>query len=117
MSSLTERVSFRRILQPCETHTPAVLNTKIDGKDGYSTNDLMLPHPTKPGYYKVHGRADDQIMLSTGEKASSGITTFYTLCPIVAELSSWGLKTNPGPIGMYHHLLLERHQGTNPWNR
>lgn len=58
-------------MQPCETHTPAVLNTMIEGKDAYNTNDLLLPHPTKPGYYKVHGRVDDQIMLSTGEKVSS----------------------------------------------
>lgn len=43
---------------------------------GYDTNDVLAPHPTKPGFYKVFGRADDQIMHSTGE------------------------KTNPGPLGM-----------------
>src|ERR1700733_1457565 len=63
LSYLTERPLFLwKFLQPCETHSPVVLNTKIDGKDGYSTSDLILPHPTKPGYYKIHGRADDQIM-------------------------------------------------------
>lgn len=64
-------------MKPCETHTPAVLNTTFEGKDAYNTNDLLLPHPTKPGCYKVHGRVDDQIMLSTGEKVSSFKSYLY----------------------------------------
>lgn len=50
---------------------PCVFNTKIDGVDAYATSDLLAPHPTKPGYWKVHGRVDDQIMHSTGEKVRS----------------------------------------------
>lgn len=82
-------------MKPCETHTPAVLNTTIEGKDAYNTNDLLLPHPTKPGYYKVHGRVDDQIMLSTGEKVSSFQSCLYY------AFGSWTSfsKTNPGPLG------------------
>lgn len=57
-------------------HHPVVFNTQVDGKDAYATSDLLLPHPTKPGLWKIYGRKDDQIMLSTGE------------------------KTNPGPLGM-----------------
>ncbi|KZT28667.1 acetyl-CoA synthetase-like protein [Neolentinus lepideus HHB14362 ss-1] len=51
---------------------PCVLNTKIDGVDGYTTNDLLSPHPTKTGYWRIHGRADDQIMHNTGEKTNPG---------------------------------------------
>jgi hypothetical protein len=48
--------------------TPAVLNTNVGGIGAYATSDLLLPHPTKPGYWKVFGRTDDQIMHNTGEK-------------------------------------------------
>ena len=27
-----------------------------------------MPHESKPGLWKIYGRSDDQIMLSTGEK-------------------------------------------------
>ena len=72
-----------RTLQATDDFRPNVINTKIDGCDGYATSDLLSPHPTKPGYWKVVGRTDDQIMHSTGE------------------------KTNPGPLGEYSILLLE----------
>ena len=41
----------------------------MDGVDAYATNDLLEPHPTREGFWKVYGRVDDQIMLSNGEKA------------------------------------------------
>ena len=47
-----------------------VINTVVDGVGAYATSDILAPHPTKPGYWKVFGRADDQIMHSTGEKVS-----------------------------------------------
>ena len=46
----------------------AVVNTTVDGVAAYATNDIVAPHPTRPGYWKVYGRADDQIMHNTGEK-------------------------------------------------
>ncbi|KAJ7191755.1 hypothetical protein B0H12DRAFT_1039746 [Mycena haematopus] len=52
--------------------TPAVLNTHVGGIPSYATSDLMEPHPTKPGYWKIFGRTDDQIMHSTGEKTNPG---------------------------------------------
>ncbi|CCM04238.1 uncharacterized protein FIBRA_06405 [Fibroporia radiculosa] len=51
---------------------PGIINTKVDGVDAYATSDLLMPHPTKPGYWKVFGRSDDQIMHSTGEKTNPG---------------------------------------------
>ncbi len=32
-----------------------------------------MPHPTKPGLWKIFGHADDQIIHNTGEKVSSSI--------------------------------------------
>ena len=58
-----------------------VKNITMDGRSGYATSDLLRPHPTKPGLWKIVGRKDDQIMHSTGE------------------------KTNPGPLGTSFALL------------
>ncbi|EIN14664.1 acetyl-CoA synthetase-like protein [Punctularia strigosozonata HHB-11173 SS5] len=57
-----------------ETHHPRVVNTQVDSRDAFDTNDLLIRHPdpTKSGLFKVFGRADDQIMLSTGEKTNPG---------------------------------------------
>ncbi|KAH9841056.1 uncharacterized protein C8Q71DRAFT_436612 [Rhodofomes roseus] len=51
---------------------PSVINTKIGGVDAYASSDMMIPHPTKQGYWKVFGRTDDQIMHNTGEKTNPG---------------------------------------------
>ena len=45
-----------------------VINTKIDGRGAYATNDLVESHPTKPGLWRIYGRKDEQIILSNGEK-------------------------------------------------
>ncbi|KAF8990836.1 hypothetical protein BDQ17DRAFT_1433510 [Cyathus striatus] len=49
---------------------PSVLNKKVNGIDSYATSDLFTPHPEKPGYWKIYGRTDDQIMHNTGEKTN-----------------------------------------------
>lgn len=55
-----------------ENFRPNVINFKVDGRDAFATSDLVTPHPTKKGYWKVVGRTDDQIMHSTGEKTNPG---------------------------------------------
>lgn len=65
------RRSLMRIPQENEFCHPGVLNTKIDGRDAYASSDLFTPHPTKPGYWRVYGRTDDQIMHNTGEKVKT----------------------------------------------
>ncbi|KAF9256609.1 acetyl-CoA synthetase-like protein [Marasmius fiardii PR-910] len=50
--------------------TPGVFNTEVDGARAYATSDLFIPHPTKLGYWRIHGRADDQIVHSMGEKTN-----------------------------------------------
>lgn len=37
-------------------------------RDEWSTKDLYRPHPTAPGYWIYHGRADNIIVFSNGEK-------------------------------------------------
>ncbi|KAI0062574.1 acetyl-CoA synthetase-like protein [Artomyces pyxidatus] len=64
--------SFELVLVDHELHHPIVTNTKVDGRDAYATSDLLLPHPTRQGLWKIYGRKDDQIMLSTGEKTNPG---------------------------------------------
>ncbi|KAF5393077.1 hypothetical protein D9757_001269 [Collybiopsis confluens] len=44
-----------------------VVDAEIDGEPAYATRDLALAHPNKPGLYKLFGRINDQIMLSSGE--------------------------------------------------
>ncbi|KAH8110846.1 acetyl-CoA synthetase-like protein [Phellopilus nigrolimitatus] len=63
---------FELVFLATDFYRPNVINTKINGRDGYATSDLLSPHPTKPGYWKVVGRTDDQIMHSTGEKTNPG---------------------------------------------
>ncbi|KAF5351531.1 hypothetical protein D9758_007233 [Tetrapyrgos nigripes] len=41
----------------CETHTPSVLDTDIDGQPAFDTKDLLVRHPTNPGFFKIYGRA------------------------------------------------------------
>jgi thioester reductase-like protein len=64
--------TFELVLINHDLHHPVVFNTQVDGKDAYATSDLLLPHPTRPSLWKIYGRKDDQIMLSTGEKTNPG---------------------------------------------
>ncbi|KAF8889051.1 hypothetical protein BD779DRAFT_1469959 [Infundibulicybe gibba] len=59
-----------------------VVNTKLNGHDAYATNDILVPHPSKPGRWKILGRKDDQIMLSTGEKTNPGPLGSVVSAPI-----------------------------------
>ncbi|SJL14868.1 uncharacterized protein ARMOST_18343 [Armillaria ostoyae] len=54
------------------SHSPAVFNTEIDGVKALDTKDLVQLHPLNRKLFKVYGRADDQIMHSTGEKTNPG---------------------------------------------
>nr|VWP02499.1 M protein type 1 [Ganoderma boninense] len=49
-----------------------VVNTKINERDAYASNDLLEPHPTRVGWWRYYGRVDDQIILSNGEKTNPG---------------------------------------------
>ncbi|TFY52824.1 hypothetical protein EVJ58_g9797 [Rhodofomes roseus] len=70
---------YECIIMANEHVRPHVINTTIDGIDGYATSDVLEQHPTRNGYWRVLGRTDDQIIHSTGEKLMLS-------------------KTNPGPL-------------------
>ncbi|KAL6300002.1 hypothetical protein BKA93DRAFT_741263 [Sparassis latifolia] len=59
--------SYELIFLTCPTHQPSVENLP-NGEKGYATADLWEPHPTKPGLWRITGRADDLIVLGNGEK-------------------------------------------------
>lgn len=46
------------------------MNSELDGKAVFAVGDLLERHPTDPERYRVFGRKDDQIVLSTAENVS-----------------------------------------------
>ncbi|KAI5992035.1 putative aminoadipate reductase [Pisolithus orientalis] len=58
--------TFECQLLSSETHQVSVEN--LPDVKGYATSDVFIKHHTIEGLYKVVGRLDDVIMLSTGEK-------------------------------------------------
>ncbi|KAF8195302.1 hypothetical protein K438DRAFT_1968611 [Mycena galopus ATCC 62051] len=67
-----ENNKFELIMTSNVFCTPAVLNTQVAGNPSYATSDILIAHPTKPGFWKIFGRTDDQIMHNTGEKTNPG---------------------------------------------
>ncbi|KDQ56520.1 hypothetical protein JAAARDRAFT_294258 [Jaapia argillacea MUCL 33604] len=83
--------TFEVVLLQHTHHTPRIINTSVKDIPAYATNDLVAPHPTKPGLWKIFGRADDQIMLSTGEKTNPGpLETILCLDPHVQSAVMFG---------------------------
>ncbi|KAH8114785.1 acetyl-CoA synthetase-like protein [Phellopilus nigrolimitatus] len=79
------------LLKPNTTHTPSVTNTSFSEEDVYATSDLLIRHPSVEGLYKIHGRADDQIMLSSGEKTNPGpLEHIMTRSPLIANALMFG---------------------------
>ncbi|KAK7464323.1 hypothetical protein VKT23_006491 [Stygiomarasmius scandens] len=79
----------------CETHNPAVVNVveKIDGEEirGFDTNDILEEHPVKKGYYRIVGRADDQIMMANGEKTNPGpLELIISSSPLISGCFMFG---------------------------
>ncbi|KZO93857.1 acetyl-CoA synthetase-like protein [Calocera viscosa TUFC12733] len=61
---------YKLVVLDCDEHPIAVWN-QPDIK-GFDTNDLLEQHPTEKNLWKIIGRADDQIMMSNGEKTNPG---------------------------------------------
>jgi nucleoside-diphosphate-sugar epimerase/acyl carrier protein len=59
--------------------------------DTYPTNDLYTQHPTNPRLWKYHGRKDDVIVLSNGEKFNPvGMETIIEGHPLVGKAVVFG---------------------------
>lgn len=68
----------------------------------WHTNDLFKPHPTKPGLWTFHGRVDDIVVLSNGEK--------FNPVPSEVQISAHPLINGALIIGQGHPqpcLILE----------
>ncbi|KAJ6545363.1 hypothetical protein B0H19DRAFT_1266811 [Mycena capillaripes] len=61
---------YQVYFKKCATHTPAILDSVIDGVPALNTKDLISRHPSNPNLWKIFGRQDDQIMHSNGEKTN-----------------------------------------------
>ncbi|EJD42005.1 acetyl-CoA synthetase-like protein [Auricularia subglabra TFB-10046 SS5] len=46
-------------------------NCEVDGYRACATKDVVVFHPSNPRMFKIIGRLDDQIVLSTGEKTNA----------------------------------------------
>ncbi|CAL1710450.1 unnamed protein product [Somion occarium] len=61
---------------PNKYHVPNILNATVEvngeKRAAYATSDYLAPHPTKPGYWKIIDRVDNQIIHNTGEKTNPG---------------------------------------------
>ncbi|KIJ49855.1 hypothetical protein M422DRAFT_246221 [Sphaerobolus stellatus SS14] len=64
--------TFELIFKQCETHHLSAINTEIDGVPAYATSDIIQRHEVDHTLFRIMGRKDDQIMLSTGEKTNPG---------------------------------------------
>ncbi|KAK7470228.1 hypothetical protein VKT23_001662 [Stygiomarasmius scandens] len=64
--------TFELVVLPGESISPQVFNTTIDGVNVYATYDLIIEHPQRKGYWKILGRADSQIIHTSGEKTNPG---------------------------------------------
>ena len=79
-------------------HRACVHNTKIGDADCYATGDLVIPHPTLSGYWKITGRADDQLIHNTGENVRVHHHLFIFLtCTLPSYIAEH--QTNPVPLG------------------
>ncbi|KIJ25888.1 hypothetical protein M422DRAFT_273122 [Sphaerobolus stellatus SS14] len=64
--------TFELIFKQCETHHLSAINMEIDGVPAYATSDIIQRHEIDHTLFRIMGRKDDQIMLSTGEKTNPG---------------------------------------------
>ncbi|KAK0200585.1 NRPS-like enzyme [Desarmillaria ectypa] len=65
-----EQDIYRLYVKDSPLHSPAVFDSEIDGVKAFDTKDLVQLHPSNQNLFKVYGRADEQIMHSTGEKTN-----------------------------------------------
>ncbi|GJE96032.1 acetyl-CoA synthetase-like protein [Phanerochaete sordida] len=58
--------SYELVVEDSDGYHIDVYN--VSGRKAFATSDLWVPHESKPGLWKIVGRKDDVITLSTGEK-------------------------------------------------
>ncbi|KAH7928011.1 putative aminoadipate reductase [Leucogyrophana mollusca] len=77
----------------CDTHQVAVEN--LPDVKGYATSDVFIKHPTIEGRFKIVGRVDDVLILSSGEKTvPAPIEGIIGANPIVGGTAMFGRERN-----------------------
>ncbi|KAG1866982.1 putative aminoadipate reductase [Suillus tomentosus] len=80
-------------LQRSDKLQPSIEN--LPDVQGYATNDLFVRHPTQKHLWKIVSRADDVIVLSSGEKTvPSQMETVISCCPYVNGAVMFGRERN-----------------------
>ncbi|KAF9258540.1 hypothetical protein L218DRAFT_1004928 [Marasmius fiardii PR-910] len=81
--------TYEIVLMPSANYIPHLTNVTIDGVDGYSNSDLVVPHPTKPGFWNLH----DQILHSSGKKTNPApLETILRKDPLICGAVLFGNK-------------------------
>ncbi|EKM52251.1 uncharacterized protein PHACADRAFT_260494 [Phanerochaete carnosa HHB-10118-sp] len=94
--------TYELVIYEIEGYDIAMYN--VPGEKAYATSDLFEPHPTKPDLWKIVGRKDDVITLSTGEKiVPIPQEAYITSSPFVGGCMMFGReREQPG-------ILIEPH--------
>ncbi|KAJ3918426.1 acetyl-CoA synthetase-like protein [Lentinula edodes] len=81
-----------------DSHALAVEN--MSNPRGYATSDLFVPHPTKQGLWKIVGRVDDVVVLSTGEKCvPAPMENTLLMSPLIQGVVMFGRQRDqPGVL-------------------
>jgi len=91
------KIGFRRsdddafelvVFADAMTEESVALNHNYPGVEEWHTKDLFRPHPTNENLWRFHGRKDDILVLSNGEK----------LNPVPMESQFQGLSTISGAL-------------------
>ncbi|KAL0570905.1 hypothetical protein V5O48_011045, partial [Marasmius crinis-equi] len=86
---------YQLIMMQSPTCDLDVINVEYNGERGYNTNDLITKHPTIPDLWRVCGRADEQIILSTGTKTNTlPIESAISRHPLVRSCLVFGQGRN-----------------------
>ncbi|EKM60508.1 uncharacterized protein PHACADRAFT_246502 [Phanerochaete carnosa HHB-10118-sp] len=88
--------TYELIVYETDNYDLAVYN--VPGERAYATSDLFEPHPTKPDLWKIVGRKDDVVILSTGEKiVPLSQEAYITSSPLVSGCVMFGReREQPG---------------------
>ncbi|KAG9010812.1 hypothetical protein FRB94_009719 [Tulasnella sp. JGI-2019a] len=80
---------YELVMMARDHYSPSATN--VIGAAEYTTSDLVELHPDNKDLFRVIGRIDDQVMLSTGDKTNSGpIERIISTSPLVKHSVVFG---------------------------
>ncbi|KAG8880534.1 hypothetical protein FRB97_000704 [Tulasnella sp. 331] len=92
-----EKGTYELVIVANDHYKPAV--STIDGEHAFETRDLIILHPDNDNLFKIIGRVDDQLMLSTGEKTNPGpIENILVSSPLIQQAVMFGRGRNQNGV-------------------